>query len=523
MIQTLREDEFAARVDELAADPRCSGELLAMLREDDAVYDQRGTAATVRMRGWVLLALARHGLPEPGLIFVLEELDTGTDAYLVAAAARALRSFESRRPDFAPFLARALDRVRFRDEPVCFDAYGQYAVSTAGTSAARELLSSLAWLGPHAHHVRAQLETLRANGGSLRKLRVEWDRVFEAIGEDENTCAHVPGQCCSSSQDWGLSKWRPRRTHNGRVPVHEVVFEDHAGDKVTFEEIFVGKPSIVVFFYTRCDNPFKCSLTITKLARIQALLTAMGLQNAVNTAAITYDPAFDHAERLRRYATERGVQLSAGHRALRPAAGFDALKSYFEVGVNFTGSLVNRHRIEVYVLDTRGGVVALFERVQWDEADVVDRAVEALRPSKGRASSEAAVAPRGSWMGASMLSTSSSVALALFPKCPMCWAAYLSVAGIAGLERIPYAPWLQWVLVAAIVANLVSVWLRGRASGRMVPFCLAAAGALVLFASQLAPGWEAAAPVGVGLTAAGTLLGAFGFRRIRRAVLTTAM
>ena len=87
------ETEFAARVDALAADPDRREQLTDLLREDHALYAQRGTATIVRMRGWVLLALARVGVSDTALIFVLEELDTGVDAYLVAAAARALRSY----------------------------------------------------------------------------------------------------------------------------------------------------------------------------------------------------------------------------------------------------------------------------------------------------------------------------------------------------------------------------------------------------------------------------------------------
>ena len=33
----------------------------------------------------------------------------------------------------------------------------------------------------------------------------------------------------------------------------------------------------------------------------------------------------------------------------------DALRRHFELGVNFIESLVNRHRIEVYILDAEGG------------------------------------------------------------------------------------------------------------------------------------------------------------------------
>jgi hypothetical protein len=84
------EPEFAALVDAIAADPDRRAQLIELLREDHPFYRQRASTAIVRMRGWVLFALARTGVPDAALIFVLEELETGVDAYLVAAAARAL-------------------------------------------------------------------------------------------------------------------------------------------------------------------------------------------------------------------------------------------------------------------------------------------------------------------------------------------------------------------------------------------------------------------------------------------------
>ena len=61
------------------------------------------------------------------------------------------------------------------------------------------------------------------------------------------------------------------------------MFEDHNGESITFREFFRGQPSVVVFFYTRCDNPMKCSLTVEKLARVQKLLEAQGLADQIHT------------------------------------------------------------------------------------------------------------------------------------------------------------------------------------------------------------------------------------------------
>ncbi|HEV7903938.1 MAG TPA: hypothetical protein VGO96_08865, partial [Pyrinomonadaceae bacterium] len=178
----LSESQFGALVDALAADPERRAQLTDLLREDHPLYEGRGTTTIVRMRGWILLALAQSGLPDAALLFVLEELDTGVDAYLVAAAARALRSYPAPAAAFAPFVMRSLTNIRYRDEPVSFKAYGEYATSsTAGTSPVRELLATLAWLGTQARGVLPEFESLRAQSvARSKKLSKDFDRALKA-------------------------------------------------------------------------------------------------------------------------------------------------------------------------------------------------------------------------------------------------------------------------------------------------------------------------------------------------------
>ncbi len=128
------EKAFCSLVEELALDPAKQNDLIDLLREDHPAYDQRGTATIARMRGWVVLTLARTKLPETALPFVIEELDTGVDAYLVATAAFALRSHPNPNPAFAPFVVRAITNIRYRDERVSLENYGGYAIGSTGTT-----------------------------------------------------------------------------------------------------------------------------------------------------------------------------------------------------------------------------------------------------------------------------------------------------------------------------------------------------------------------------------------------------
>ncbi len=514
----LSESQFAALVDALAADPSRREQLLELLREDHAHYDQRGAATIVRMRGWVMLALARAGVSDAALLFLLEELDTGTDAYLIAAAARALRSYSAPRAAFAPFVMRALTNIRFHDELVSFESYGEYAVSSDATSPVRELLATLAWLGTQARGVLPEVESLRAARRGLKGKTVQdVERDVKAIRGGGGRVKAVDADKCCALPDGltGAFSWA-RGSRRSARQIEQTVFEDQTGASLAFKDFFCGQPSIVVFFYTRCDNPLKCSLTVTKLARVQKLLEERGLAGQIRTAAITYDPAFDLPARLHGYGSNRGVRMDAQHRLLRAVDGLDALRRHFKLGVNFIESLVNRHRIEAYILDADGRIAASFERLHWDEQQVLERAVEVLREKPDEAAVQVAPPPAATFArrpaASTMFSAVAAIVVAFFPKCPICWAAYLSVFGIAGVQRIPYAPWLQPLFVAAILINLFSLWLRGRATGRMSGFYLVSAGALVILISKLGTGWENFAVWGVVLTLAGSLLGALSVR-----------
>ena len=509
------EDEFVDLVDALVADPNRGDQLTDLLREDHPFYNERGAGTIAEMRGWVLLGLARAGVSDDGLLFVLEELDTGVDPYLVATAACALRSYPRPNPAFAPFVMRALTQNRYRDDPVSFLAYADYSLGPSATSPVRELLLTLAWLGPNAKSVLPELEETVKSGGLSKKALIEADRTLEAIrGSDQreepdaDDCCKLPAGL-TSKFSW---PWKARRSTES---IGATVFEDHDGASITFNEFFQGRPSIVVFFYTRCDNPLKCSLTVTKLARVQKLLKLQNLDEQIQTAAITYDPEFDLPERIRRYGEKRDVHLDTSHRMLRATEGIDSLRQHFKLGVNFVESLVNRHRLEVYILDSKGQIAASFERLHWDEQEVVDRAAEVLKEAAAPADQPEVAREKRPRITSPVLATLASVAIAFFPKCPICWAAYLSMLGVTGLTQIPYSPWLQPILVVMMVANVASVWWRGRATGRMSGPFLVTLGALAILASRFDTGSVMLASVGIILTLAGSLLSVVSVLKVR--------
>lgn len=316
----------AELVEQVKADPRRRDELVELLPERHPVYAGRGANTVVRLRGYLTAAFEHVGLPPAAIPFVLDELQNGRDAYLVAAAAKAVRGLDQPAAEIVPYLLAAVENVRHADDTLSFEGFRPERPYSSPTTAMAELSRTLAWM----ESVPVTLGTKPA-----RRLR---DPELAAPGP-------VPG---------------------------EVVFEDQAGRRVTALDYFRGALVVVVFFYTRCENPNKCSLTITRLGELQRDLAGAGLLDRVRTAAVTYDPGFDLPARLLAYGENRGVTFADGHRFLRATSGFDQLQDFFELGVSYGPALVNRHRIELFVVGRDGRVAHTLARLQWEPAEVLD-------------------------------------------------------------------------------------------------------------------------------------------------------
>ncbi len=386
--QDTPEELFSELVDRARRHPELRDSLVELLPERISLYRGRSTNTTARMRGYLLAAFEEVGLPATALPYVLEELESGRDAYLVAAAAKALRGFPGRSTDAVDFLLKAIGNIKYSDDALSFDGYLPAWPAANPTTAMDEILKTLSWLGAGARPALPALESLREeqhvlSGTSRAILEGILDGLRSTGESGEAAGVHL---CCSNRPGPATGFVRSATVVAGhRAPPAQIMLEDQDGHRLKFGEFFSGRPSIVVFFYTRCDNPNKCSLTITKLGKLQRRLEELGLAGQIRTAAISYDPDYDLPARLRAYGENRDVLFGADHRFLRSTEGLSALQDYFQLGVNYGPAVVNRHRIELYVLDGKGRVGSSFTRLQWDLDEVLDTARSLLdgRPRVG--------------------------------------------------------------------------------------------------------------------------------------------
>lgn len=471
------EEELAALVDDARRMRGRGDELARLLPEQHPLYRNRSANEIIRIRGYVLAAFEQTGTPEAAVPYILEELESGIDAYLVAAAAKALRGLDKLPTGAVPFLFKAVENIRGRDDALTFESYKPRWPVAIPTTALKELFITFGYLGARAREALPGLERLLAEGSKsfTAPVRAEIENAIGRIRADES---EDDGSCCTLPKGFGLIA----RCVGRGASVASVELEDQDGRPLTFGEFFRGKPSVVVFFYTRCINPNKCSLTVTKLARLQRGIEKAGIGGRLKTAAITYDPAYDLAPRLQAYGLSRGVRFGNDDRIMRARSGYKELADYFDLGASFAGSIVNRHRIELFILDGRGRIVYTFTRLQWDVDEVLNLA-KSLSEDRGRtqgARVRAAHLARAASIH--LLSASPPLLVAFFPKCPLCWAAYLSALGITGMQGVRYAPWALFVLVLLMLANLWLVHRRARHRDWNHPFYLSAAGVCVALA-----------------------------------------
>jgi protein SCO1 len=372
------EEDIAATIDAVRRAPERREELIALLPENGPLYAGRTSAEVTRLRGYLLAAFADTGLPTAALPYVLEALESGHAPYEVAGAAIGLRGVDRPAGHVVSYLLRAVRNLSGADATVSFERYDPRWPYTQPTTALIEVLRTIGALGADAVAALGELELLAKQWNRYpAPVRAELQSTCQALRKAQRRGgraaeSEVPHACC---EDTPLVEPSEEDAPGVRLP--DVELEDQAGRVESFAGFFCGKPSIVAFFYTRCDNPYKCSLTVSRLGQLQALICERGLSGALRLAAVSYDTEFDIPKRLELYGRDRGVVFDEDTRFFRATSSFAELSRHFQLRVNYGPSTVNRHQIEVYLLDAGGRVAASRTRFQWEPGEIL-AAAEAL-------------------------------------------------------------------------------------------------------------------------------------------------
>lgn len=504
------EERIAEFVEAIRASPERRQELVPLLREGHPLYHGRGTQACIRLRGYILAAFETTGLPAGALIFALEDLYNTRYAYLIAAAAKAIRGMENPHPEVVPYLLEAVVNIRLMDDAVSFESYKPSWPVQQPTSGLREVFKTFAWLGAYAREALPQLQTYaREDSGFQMEVIQEVRKAIVAIEADTR---EVDLSCCGPSPKSAGRKAIQRGKSSLNSRLRNILLEDQDGNKESFASFFLGKPTVVSFFYTRCTSINKCSLTVGNNGVLAKSLKDMGLGDKVNVALISYDPVFDLPARIKVFAENRRCEFSESFKAFRVSPDdFELLKAYFELEVGYSTSIVNQHQVETYLLDHKARIRHTLVRIQWSIDEIKDKVTQLVAEVPRNPGKRIASGVFGNAFAAIF-----PFLIAIFPKCPMCWASYMSAFGIAGMKDLPYSPWLLPLFALGVGVNL---WLLYRSRNRrngMFPFWTSSLGAAILLIAGVWLNHRTGLHIGIVLILLGSILNTLPFSTFQR-------
>ncbi len=356
--------------------------IVDLLEETSPLYAGRGMVEAQRLWSFILVRAAERGACDAALVYILEVLENSNSATSVAAAAIAVRHLTTVPVETVKLITAAIWRFRSADTYVEL----RDPDVPPGRHCPTVLVELLRTLKSVAADCEATKELLRdmldQNSGTIsqavRDEAIEALRAIEAGQKIDGTA------CCHSILPLGSAD-SVIATSASRDRVPDLLVQDQSATHARLRALLGGRPSFITFFYTRCENPQRCSLTITKLGRLRTQLVAAGLGEHVNLLGITYDPTFDTPARLRQYGADRGLRFGPETRLLRAVEGMNDIQQWFSLGVGYGPVTVNMHRIDACLLDSIGHLRAEKRRRFWREDEVLEDLVgliNAPRPAE---------------------------------------------------------------------------------------------------------------------------------------------
>ena len=305
-------DRVIAGIRAIPRTERGDRRLAAMLGQGADHFHGLSTGDAERVRGHILAAFGEDRASECALPAIREELRTSLSPIVLAGAARAARSLRAIDEEVRGLLLAASERIALRDEYVRFDG--------AAASTAREEIAA--------------------------------------------ALAARPRSCCAG----GARAADPVRFSLSPAAVERTVVEDQSGERFALAELLRRRTSLIAFFYTRCMNPAKCSLTVTRLAGLARELHALDL----NLLGFSYDGAYDTPPRLTAYGRDRGFPFGERARLIRCRSGWKGVRAGFGLKVGYGQASVNDHARELFLVSPDLDAIGL------DPEALADRAAIAL-------------------------------------------------------------------------------------------------------------------------------------------------
>ena len=186
--------------------------------------------------------------------------------------------------------------------------------------------------------------------------------------------AEPVADCCQDPQGDPqaslASPWLPAHQRSLITALEQTVTTED-GQETRLVDL-IDRPTGLIFFYTRCENPNKCARTVSHLGQLHRLVEAAGIADRVRLLAVSFEPEVDTPARLKGFGRARGLRPGGTLRLVRPdPRRHRDLHRQLDVAVNYNGGGVNLHGIGLYLFDARGRLVRNRHTLIWENDAVL--------------------------------------------------------------------------------------------------------------------------------------------------------
>jgi protein SCO1/2 len=352
--------------------------LVALMAERAPLYDQRDKYETVRLRAYVLLTLADTGNADAAIPYIHDYLTNAEEfgpGFEAGAGARAAGMLGPGGREFLDELVVLFARS-FNDPNFSLERYESDFPDRECTTVQREILRAFQRIGfADAENVHRLLEACAAN--KSRQAQDDFHIVREAKIALHNSSPIAPHPPQETSFELGF-----QRVFVDVANALRVNYVDQDGNCGVLSDL-IDRPTVLVFFYTRCTNSNKCSATVTRLAQLQQSLEKETLAQSVRLIGVTYEPKLDDPQRLKTYGDSRNVRFDASTRFVQLDPNrHEGLMSAMEVPVSYNNGWVSVHRVTLLLIDGEQHLVGRFDIAEWSNERLIDELQRVLLPTE---------------------------------------------------------------------------------------------------------------------------------------------
>jgi cytochrome oxidase Cu insertion factor (SCO1/SenC/PrrC family) len=156
-----------------------------------------------------------------------------------------------------------------------------------------------------------------------------------------------------------------------QVDLRRIAFTDQDGTQGQLDSL-IDRPTLVTFFYTRCQNNSKCTAVISQLASLQRQLKKEHQDNSYRIICITYEPQYDDPQHLKSYGADRGIEFNEAVRLLQLSlADQEIAIKRLHPPVSYNSEWVTSHGVELTLLDPKSRMVRKYHTVIWNNDQVI--------------------------------------------------------------------------------------------------------------------------------------------------------